>query len=1090
MRLLTYDSEGSLTLTRNLIGNDEVPPYAILSHTWAEGQEVTFDEFENKERKSKSGYHKILFCAQQAKLDGLDYFWVDTCCIDKKNSTELTEAINSMFKWYRNATMCYAYLSDVPAAPSTSTGRDLQNSRWFKRGWTLQELIAPASVQFFDKYGVFLGDRVSLQAQIAEITGIPSRALRGTPLENFEVDERRRWARARETKLEEDQVYSLLGLLGIYMPLIYGEGRSSALRRLSRELKQVQIEDRTGSSQFNNVHWMVPSAITSQFTGRSDLLTRLQGVLLRHNTALEGQTRIVITGMGGMGKSEVCIKLANLVRERYATLRHVVILRIVLMRDRFWGVFWVDVSSHSTAQNGFAAIARMLQCPTETTSESIRLLANATKRWLLVLDNADDPLFDYALYLPPGDRGSVVMTSRSPECTKYSTVEAESLEGLGLADSTQLLLKAARISQESGPAHVAIAQEIIHELGSHTLAIVQAGAYIAEGYCRLEQYPQVFRNRRKQLLEHHPNQQQSRYRHVYATFEASVTGIEHHQTEVSRDAIDLLAILSMLHADALPVQIFEEAWMGARAVLQREPVATAAPSRQQQSRVVWRFRKSWSRRTQKNETQAQVLPNMEALNYDHILKLPSFMNVHLPMWNDHRLKHACSLLTSLSLVMRNRAEGCDEISMHPLAHAWARDRLEREQQQRAWLSAACTLTLSHHVSHQAAEFWKVHERQMLPHMQNLIPSSPVVLFRYGPRSVLLPLLVLCGTFLNAVRDYIRLQALLEAIYQELGVTQHSIPVQSPTLWVLAYKAALQLRNTRLAITLLENITITREAAMKLGRSHDLRSWHDLARAYNDIGEPERAAPILEELVKTYNSPQRREEDPGCLADTQHELTRAYNLTGQTAKAVSLLEDKVKSQQQTIGQPPTHSLLRSQHVLAIAYTANNQIKEAVALLEHVVEAYKTMLPETNPDYLLALQELGRTFGVGGQLEKSLQVLQHVVSIHENNKEKTDYKLLAAQCVLSDAFSKLDQHEEALKMRKYVVKMYRTILEETHPDRLRAECALALSYVAVGKRKEALEVMRRVVEVRGRILNSADPLRVEAEKYLKDLEDGRA
>ncbi|KAH3958519.1 hypothetical protein HBH98_077100 [Parastagonospora nodorum] len=1071
MRLLTYDGEGSLILTRNLIGNDEVPPYAILSHTWVEGQEVTFDEFESKQGKSKSGYDKIVFCAQRAKLDGLDYFWVDTCCIDKKNSTELTEAINSMFKWYRNAIVCYAYLTDVPAAHSSSTSTDLQNSRWFKRGWTLQELIAPTSVQFFDKNGSFLGDRVSLQEQIAGITGIPSQALQGTPLEMFKIDERKRWARQRETKLEEDQVYSLLGLLGIYMPLIYGEGRSSALRRLSRELKEIQIEDSAGIYQFTNMHWMVPSAFTSQFTGRSKLLERLQAALIPDNTALDEQTRIVITGMGGMGKSEVCIKLANLVRES------------------FWGVFWVDVSSQSTAQNGFAAIATMLQCPTETISDSTRLLANATKRWLLVLDNADDPLFDYAVYLPPGNRGSVVLTSRSPECKRYSTIEAESLEGLGLADSTQLLLKAAQLSQEPGPAHVAIAQEVVHELGSHTLAIVQAGAYIAEGYCRLEQYPQIFRDRRKQLLEHHPNQQQSRYRHVYATFEASVTGIENHHTEVSRDAIDLLAILAMLHANALPVQIFEEAWMGAKAVSQREPSSTITPPRQSQSRIAWRFRKSWNRHVQNNKTQAQVLPNLDVLSHDHVHKLPGFINVHLPLWNDHRLKHACSLLTSLSLVKRNRAEGCDELSMHPLAHAWAKDRLGCEQQQRAWLSAACTLILSPPVSHEAANFWKIHEKQMLPHMQSLIPSSPAMLFLYGPRSVLLPLLVLSGTLLNSVRDYIRLQALLEAIYKDLGVTQYSLPTDSPTLWVLTYRAALQLRNTRLAITLLEHITTTRDPAMKLQRLHDFRSRHDLAQAYNDVGEPERAVPLLEGLVETYKLLRYEGEYHDYLADTQYELTRAYNLTGQTAKAVSFLGEVVKSHKRTPGQPASHSLLRAQHVLAIAYATDNQTKEALALLEDVVKSYKTILPETHSDYLLAQQELGRTYGVDGQLEKSLQVLQHVVTIHESNKVRTDYKLLAVQCVLADTFAKLDRHEEALKLRKQVVEMYRMILEETHPDRLRTECALALSYVAVGERKEALEVMRCVVEVRRRILDSADPLRVEAEKYLQDLEDGR-
>ncbi|KAF1951903.1 HET-domain-containing protein [Byssothecium circinans] len=196
--------------------------------------------------KNKTGYNKIQFCGQQAERDGLRYFWVDTCCIDKSSSAELQEAINSMFRWYQNAERCYVYLSNVLYG---SSDRDdecsrrwkpaFKKSRWFTRGWTLQELIAPASVEFFSKDGAYLGNRQSLEQTVHEITGIAVEALRGRPLSQFRTDERLSWAAKRQTTREEDNAYCLLGIFNIYMPLIYGEGRENAIARLEEQVEKI-----------------------------------------------------------------------------------------------------------------------------------------------------------------------------------------------------------------------------------------------------------------------------------------------------------------------------------------------------------------------------------------------------------------------------------------------------------------------------------------------------------------------------------------------------------------------------------------------------------------------------------------------------------------------------------------------------------------------------------------------------------------------------------------------------------------------------------------------------------------------------------
>jgi len=238
MRLLVYNNDGVFSLMQFF---DDIPPYAILSHTWGP-QEVTFGDMINGNGTSKTGFDKIRFCGEQARRDDLQHFWVDTCCIDKTSSAELAEAINSMFRWYRDAAKCYVFLSDVPTVDGEDQSHQLpwesafRASRWFTRGWTLQELIAPASVEFFSKEGVLLGNKAFLERHICEITGIPAKALRGGYLSNFSVIERMSWSRKRETTRKEDIAYSLLGIFDINMPLIYGEGREKALRRLREEI--------------------------------------------------------------------------------------------------------------------------------------------------------------------------------------------------------------------------------------------------------------------------------------------------------------------------------------------------------------------------------------------------------------------------------------------------------------------------------------------------------------------------------------------------------------------------------------------------------------------------------------------------------------------------------------------------------------------------------------------------------------------------------------------------------------------------------------------------------------------------------------
>jgi hypothetical protein len=234
MRLLKFDNVDGLSLTRDL-GNN-IPPYAILSHTWGRDEdEVTFYDVNFGTGKAKAGYSKIRLCGEQAREHGLEYFWVDTCCIDKTSSSELSEAINSMYRWYKESAACYAYLADV------FDETKLTQSRWFIRGWTLQELIAPTKVVFYNANWRHIGTKDTLLKSISDRTGIPEAVLTGRTSFRVSVAHKMSWASQRETTRVEDEAYCLLGIFGVNMPLLYGEG-SRAFNRLQEEILR-QLND-------------------------------------------------------------------------------------------------------------------------------------------------------------------------------------------------------------------------------------------------------------------------------------------------------------------------------------------------------------------------------------------------------------------------------------------------------------------------------------------------------------------------------------------------------------------------------------------------------------------------------------------------------------------------------------------------------------------------------------------------------------------------------------------------------------------------------------------------------------------------------
>ncbi|KAF7533210.1 hypothetical protein G7054_g7249 [Neopestalotiopsis clavispora] len=464
MRLLSLQEDGLPIVTDNTL---DPPPYAILSHTWgSDNEEVSFQDIKLRppDKDDAPGYRKIKFCAEQAAADGLQHVWIDTCCIKRDDAVELQEAITSMYKWYQNSTRCYVYLSDVrfDSQNPNAWRASFRRSRWFKRGWTLQELLAPPSVEFFDRSGKRLGDKTTLKDILHDITSISEKALRGCPLSTFTVHERESWTRDRRTTRKEDKAYCLLGIFGVSMFLNYGEGEEHAMERLRREIDLKGAKDQV-------THCVVPFDRNASFVGRNDILCNLSEEIPSRSGPQDCQ-RIAIHGLDGTGKTQIALEAAYELREWHPD----------------HSVYWVSAANRRDFENSYRKIGKALNLPIVGADRSSRATASApaglhkssgtsdsepdfkasvtaalsrsATSWLLIIDDLDDPellsssrrsgaIHDY---LPFNKRGSILITTRNQEVATKLGIAADRTFSIGGLTESESLKMSLTVSNPTG----------------------------------------------------------------------------------------------------------------------------------------------------------------------------------------------------------------------------------------------------------------------------------------------------------------------------------------------------------------------------------------------------------------------------------------------------------------------------------------------------------------------------------------------------------------------------------------------------------------------------------------------------------------
>lgn len=714
--------------------------------------------------------------------------------------------------------------------------------------------------------------------------------------------------------------------------------------------------------------------------------------------------------------------------------------------SRFWGVFWVDVSTPTSAEIHYLNIANKLGLPSQDLDEACQGLASIKQPWLLVLDNADDPEVDYQRYFPASPLGVVIMTSRNAECHQYANRGPVMLGGLPESDALTLLLRAAQIPQDQQVSLGDDAQLVCKLLGSHPLALIQAGAYISRGHCSLGDYSKVFDRQRKRLLKFRPSQAQSRYRDVYATFEASAGILQASETETAKDALQLLSILGICGASRLPLPLFRAGYFGAQ---------------------MMKVKKLWD------------LNDLKILSPWHVSQLPLFVRPDEDEWDAFRLLEAVSLLKAFSLISTDVQEGSTSVSMHPLTSAWVQDRLDASKQHEAWVSTGCMIVLSFYDS----QLWEKNVRQLQPHLEALLSRDIQQIFAAEPPKMIAYILVVCGNeLLHGMRDDAKLAQLMSALMKHLNLDPQ---IPDPD-WLPLYS----LEGGRLescgkfpeAVSVFEQIDQVYAQTLAADDPVRLGSQRSLACAYGSNGELRKAIGLLEQAVQLGELTEPK-DDPRRLVDRMN-LANLYQDDDQIEPCVKILEEVVQIRQKML-PADNRSLLNSQHALARAYFANRQVKESISLFETVIIYESRVLHETHPNLLASQHELARAHLETGQIEEALSLLEKCSRIVEQAQVEDHPLRLTIQHSLAQAYMDNGQTQEAVSLLETVVRIRERSLAQAHPDLLVSQHELARMYLLNNQLEKALALQEKVVEFRRRSLAKDNPTRLTAEQVLASI-----
>ena len=1068
MRLLHLDALGRLILTD--FRGKPIPPYAILSHRWG-GSEILIENVLNGNYKEKEeGYQKLRFCAEQAAQDGLQYFWIDTCCIDRWDNNERSKAINSMFQWYRNAARCYVFLSDVslPATADTPQRSDwetsFRKSEWFTRGWTLQELVAPVLVEFFSRQGQRIGDKVSLDQLLHDITEIPLAALHNCPLGQFSISERMRWAEHRRTTEEEDIVYCLLGVLGVSLPTTYGEGKESALRRLQAEVEE------SGSAPS-----IIPFSRNQSFVGRELQLTELEAKLFSNKRTT---TTLAIVGPGGTGKSQLALEAAFRTRQN----------------SRSCSVFWMDASDRDSLYRSYANIAQKLSisgCNDDQvdTKQVIKRCVTtiSARQCLLVFDNVERTAI-WPSGLPTTEATSIYLTEFLPHsklCSIiFTTTESNIAEALApqnvtvlqeLTPDTALRMLRNRVATPFSNTEQQVAMHLLRELLYLPLAIAQAAACIRASSMTVQQYQAQLDHHKDAALKYSNNLSKGEQREcglrktVAATLSLSISQVYNSNAV----AIGYLFIAACVNRKDISLDLLEAASPRARedaikvldkyALITRRPAESAIEVHRlvhqalcSQLQVQGRLMQ-WTQCTIRQLL--RVFPNDDHSSrskWRRLLPHAQHALSHSLMDDNNGERLYLTWKCARSLFSDGRYKEAEELFVQVV------QTTKRVLGNKHPNTLASKANLASTYRNQGR--WKEAEELEV----QVVQTRKRVLGEEHP-DTLASIVNLASTY----SDQGRWKEAEELEVQVMQTRKRVLGEEHPdTLASMANLASVYSHQGRWKEAEELEVQVVQTRKRVLGEEHPdtLTSIVNLASTYSDQGRWKEAEEPEVQVMQTRKRVLGNEH-PSTLISMAN-LASVYSHQGRWREAEELFMQVVQTTKRVLGNEHPKTLT-SKANLASTYMNQGRWKKAEELFVQVVQTRKRVFGENHPDTLTSVANLALTYSNQRRWKEAEELGVEVMQMSKSVLGEKHPNTLASIANLASTYSNQRRWKEAEELEVEVMQITKSVLGEEHPNTLTSMANLALTYSDQGRWKEAEELQVQVVQITKRTLGEEHP-----------------
>ena len=765
----------------------------------------------------------------------------------------------------------------------------------------------------------------------------------------------------------------------------------------------------------------------------------------------------------------------------------------VLTTHSFWGIFFIDASSTDTADQGFLTIAQ--RCGLGDNADVVkRWLANIDKPWLLILDNADDPSLDISKYFPTGGRGTILITTRNPECTTHGTIGSEEIGAMAIDEAIILLLRTSE-KEDLGQTIWELAKPVVETLGCLALAIVHAGALIKKGLYSLENYCEAYSRNRQRLFGHQTTHANNDYKYtVYTTWEISVEMIRKSSirnannsdgisSETAKNALELLNFFGFLHFDDIPVKILENAWKN-----QYLDDSSSAFSETENAQSHWT-----------DSHQLRVLCQEDAEHWDPV---PS--------------GEAIALLSSFSLIRFSHSN--KRISLHPLVHTWIRDRLTEAER------AGCSLTTALTLSKSVSILDRQYERALVPHINSCLELIGDSLFTEGegtserlwivyylaaayigsghPKQafrIILRALEICEKTFSVDEDlYLNIEERLALTYSALGDDQKAVEHQEKVLQIRMrpektdkeHPETLQAMSQlgvfyngvgryRDALELYQKVA--NASSIVLGDEHPitLDLMGGLATTYYCLGQHQEALELQEVNVQGRKRLFSK-EDLVTLKEVD-KLAQIYNRLGRSKESLKLNEEVLQSTQKLLGDehPDTLTFMGN---LASSYSNVGRVLEALKLREKVLVLSQKILGNEHPDTLILMSDLARSYSDVDRMQEALDLNEKVLMLQQKILGDEHPNTLTSMSYLALRYSDVDRMQESLNLKEEVLVLHQKILDHEHPDILVSMSNLASSYLDVGRMQEALDLQKEVLVLHQKILGDEHPNTLQSMRNL--------